>query len=192
MIKDHTYRFKFILVCVLQVCSLSLHAGYFWYQPAPVVVYQQPSAAESIVTGVAALGVGIGCGVAAIVKHTAKKQKFKEYVETFRDMGYSKQQAKIYAQMALDNPEGLQAVLRSIDQKNLVQAQIVAQQEMMKSSHDQDLKVKKEAHDQKMIEFSHEYKLKMLMFLVVFLSLIIFLGGLFLFYNKRSRDSIKR
>lgn len=178
-------RIKLFGLFVLQLCSMSLNAGWCWYQPAPIVVCRQPSAGEAIATGVVAVGACIGLGIAAIVERRAKKRRFKEYIENFRDMGYTKEQARIYAQMAMENPEGLQAVVRSIDQEKLVQTQILAQHELMKKSHDQNLQDKKELHNQKLEQMSHEHKLRLLTYLVMLLTTIILLGGGFLLYRKR-------
>ena len=164
---------KLYLLFFLQACSASIHSKWVWYQPAPVL-YREPSAGENLVTGVVTLGACVGVGIAAIVERRAKKKKFKEYIYTFRNMGYSKEQAQIYAQMAMNNPEGLQAVVRSIDQANSIQSCATVQHELANQTHSNKLE-----------EMSHEYKLKLLTYLVTLLSSILLVGVGFLFYRKR-------
>jgi|GEM_PF-1312831 len=178
---NNRFNLKLMLLCALQICSISLSARWVWYQPAPVVVYQEPTVADAIVGG----AFGIGCGIAAIVHHQKEKKQYKEYIQTFRDMGYTTGQAKIYAKMAMNNPEGLRAVVRSIDQEKLVQTKVIARDAEIEKLHDQNLQVKQESHDQKLQEMSHEYKLKLLTYLVLLLTTIIIFGIGFLLYRKR-------
>lgn len=178
---NNRFNLKLILLCALQMCSLSMSARWVWYQPAPVVVYQEPSGAEVVAAGI----VGLGCGIAAIVDHQKKKQQHKEYIQTFKDMGYTAGQAKIYAKMAMNNPEGLQAVVRSIDQEKLVQQKLMAREAEIQKLHAQNVQVKQESHEQKLQEMSHEYKLKLLTYLVLLLMTIIVFGVGFLLFRKK-------
>lgn len=185
MVSSSRLSIQLVGLCIVQFFSAALHADWIWYRPVPVIVHREPSVGEFVATSVVAAGACVGLGIAAIVEHRAQKRMFKEYIETFRDMGYSKHQAKIYAQLAMENPEGLQAVVRSIDQEKLLQAQIAAQHEMIKKSHHQKLQDTKELHQQKLQEMSHEYTLKLMTYLVILLTTIIVAGLGLLWYRRR-------
>lgn len=159
---------------LLSLVALPLQAKWLWYEPTPVIVYREPSAGEAIATGIVGLGACLGLGVASIVKHKKQKQQLKEYVQTFQDMGYSAGQAKIYAKMAMQHPEGLKAVVDSIDQDKKLQTQILSQNHVMQNSH-----------SQKMQEMSHEAQLKLMTYLVMMLSLVILAGLGFMLYRRR-------
>jgi hypothetical protein len=162
------------IILLMQSISAPVQAYWTWYQPAPVVVYHEPSAGEAIVTGIVALGACIGLGAVAIAESRAQKRQFKEYVNIFKNMGYSREQSRIYAQMAMKNPEGLTAVMHSIDQEKLVQTQAIVQHRLMK-----------ESHSQKLQEMSHEHQLKLMTYLVMLLSAIILAGIGFALYRRR-------
>ena len=154
------------------LCSVDIYS--VWYRKETAVVYREISPTESLVTGIVGLGACIGMGIASVVQYKSNKRQLKEYQHVFRNMGYSKEQAMVYAKMAMSNPDGLQAVMRSIDQEKMVQSQILAQHANVKTFHDQKLQ-----------EMSHEYKLKLLTYLVMLLTSIIAVGAGFLFYRKR-------
>lgn len=165
-------KIRYFLSLLALLCSGDIFS--VWYRQETAIVYREVSPAESIATGMVGLGACVGMGIASIVKHKAKKRQFKEYQQAFKDMGYSREQAMIYAKMAMNNPEGLQAVVRSIDQEKLSLSKMAAEQKTVKMSH-----------EQKMQEMSHEYKLKLLTYLVMLLASIIAVGTIFLCYRSR-------
>jgi len=131
------------------------------------------------------LGTSVGLGVAAIVKHRKKKKTFREYVETFRDMGYTKERAKIYAQMAINNPNGLEAVIQSIDQENAMKSQQLANEKMQQDKQALEEKMQETQHHQKMEQIAHEHKLNLFTYIALFLSGFAMFGlGLLLFRRR--------
>lgn len=170
-------RFTVLAFLLLQMSSVSMQAPWYWYEPAPVVVYREPSIGESAF----ALGAGLGLGISAVCKRQAEKKKFRKYIQTFRDMGYSREQSQIYAQMSIDNVGGLQAVMNSINQEKEMESRLIAQQESLAAQQE----LMKASHGQKLEQMSHEHKLNMLTYLVMFLSTIILVGiGLLLYRRK--------
>ncbi|MBI2344737.1 hypothetical protein HYV10_01540 [Candidatus Dependentiae bacterium] len=168
-----------ILIALLQG-SVALQARCYTYQPISVLVVE-----PSPVTSSVEVGACLGLGIASIVNHCKKKKKFRDYVETFRDMGYSKERSKVYAQMAMNNPEGLEAVLRSIDQENAMKSQQLANQKMQDEKQIANTKMQEFKHQQKMEQISHEHKLNLLTYIALFLSGFIIFGlGLLIFRRK--------
>ena len=174
----------FLAMIALFQGSIALQARWYWYEPAPVVVVEhryEPSPAAAVV----GLGACIGLGIAGIVNHCQKKKKFRDFVETFRDMGYSRERAKVYAQMAMNNPEGLEAVLKSIDQENAMKSQQLSDKRMQEEKQASVEKMQEVAHQQKMQEMSHEHTLNLLTYAILFLSGFVVFGlGLLLFRRK--------
>jgi hypothetical protein len=160
--------------------TIALEARWHWYQPAPVVVYE-PSAAEAVI----GLGACLGLGIAGIVQHCQKKKKYREFVETFRDMGYTKERAKVYAQMAMNHPQGLEAVLKSIDQENAMKSEQIAEQKIEENKQVAQEKMQNIQHQQKIEQMSHEHKLNLLTYIVMFLSGFIVLGLGFLLVRRK-------
>lgn len=172
------------LIALFQATAV-VQARWYWYEPAPtpviIVEKREPAVAEAVV----GLGACLGLGIAGIVKHCQKKKKFRDYVETFKDMGYSRERAKIYAQMAMNNPQGLEAVLKSIDQENSIKFKQISEQNMQEEKQHASEKMQEVKHQQKMQEMSHEHKLNLLTYVVLFLSGFIVFGlGLLLFRRK--------
>ncbi len=170
-ISNKKLKISFVL---LSLIALPMQAKWFWYEPRPVIVYHEPSAAEALATGILGIGTCVGLGVASLVTHQKNKKQFKDFVHTFQDMGYSSGQSKIYAKMAMQHPEGLKAVVDSIDKDKKLQTQILSQNHMLKNSH-----------SQKMQEMSHEAQLKLMTYLVMMLSLVILAGLGFMLYRRK-------
>lgn len=172
-IKNIKTKLSFLM---LTFASVSAQARWFWYEPAPVVVYRQEvSPVEAIVGGVVGAAACVGLGIKALVNFKSKKRKLEEYKQAFIGMGYSADQAKIYAEMALANPKGLEAVMQSIDQKNQVLSENQSQKTLLS-----------ESHQQKMQEMSHEFQLKLMTYFATFLMMIATLGvAIFLYRRKK-------
>jgi hypothetical protein len=183
--KKFNIKHLFLTVLALFQGSVSLQARWFWYEPAParvIIVEQHQSTKADAVVG---LGACLGLGIAGIVKHCQKKKKFRDYVETFRDMGYSRERAKVYAQMAMNNPQGLEAVLKSIDQENAMKSEQIAEQKIEENKQLAQEKMQDVQHQQKMEQMSHEHKLNLLTYLVMFLSGFIVFGLGFLLFKRK-------
>ncbi len=163
-----------------------LQARYYVHRvpvvPAPVIIVEKREPAADAVVG---LGACFGLGIAGIVKHCQKKKKFRDYMETFRDMGYSRERAKVYAQMAMNHPQGLEAVLKSIDQENAVKSQQIAEQKMQEKKQTAQEKMQEIQHEQKMEQMSHAHKLNLLTYVVIFLSGFIVFGLGFLLFRRK-------
>lgn len=165
---------KNLLLLLTLFIALPIQAKWFWYEPTPVIVYREPSVGEAIATGILGLGACVGLGIASIVKHEKNKKQLKEYVRTFQDMGYNLGQAKIYAKMAMEHPEGLKAVVDSIDKDKQTQSKMLLQNHTLQQSH-----------SQKMQEMSHATQLKLMTYLVMMLSMVILAGLGYALYRRK-------
>ncbi len=163
---------KLFLLSLFAVSSVQ--ARWFWHEPAPVVVYREPSVGDAILTGVIGVGTCLGLGIASLVKHSKKKRELREYVHIFKDMGYSSAQAKIYANMAMEHPEGVKSVIDSINYDKKNQTEMLQQKNILKQTH-----------TQKIQEMSHETTLKLMTYLVMMLSLVILAGLGFALYRRK-------
>lgn len=181
-----TMKHLFLTVLALFQGSMALQARFWGHRPAPaqviIVEKHQPAVAADAVVG---LGACVGLGIAGIVQHCQKKKKFRDYVETFRDMGYTRERAKVYAQMAMNHPQGLEAVLQSIDQENAMKSEQIAEQKMQEEKQLAQEKMQDIQHQQKMEQMSHEHKLNLLTYLVMFLSGFIVFGVCFLLFRRK-------
>lgn len=178
-------RFLAVFGMFLMV-GLPVKADWYWRRPAPVVVYHQPAPvvvyhetppADAVVLGACAVGMGIGAGIAKLFTHSAEKRKFREYTEMFRNIGYSRSDAQIYAKLAVENPGGYEAVIKNIErekelkfkretEQKLAQLQIRGEQELSQLKHEQ--KIKELTHVQQ--SQNDNYQKIALILLIVFLS----------------------
>lgn len=179
---NFTKKNVFLALVAIFQGTINLQAR--WYNSTSVVVVEhryEPSPADAV----AGFGVCMGLGIAGIVEHCKKKKKHREFIETFRDMGYSKERAKVYAQMAMNNPGGLEAVIKSIDQENAMKSQQLADQRILEEKQIAQKEMQEVQHQQTIEQMSHQHKLNLLTYIALFLSGFVILGLGFLLFRKR-------
>lgn len=180
---------------MIQTIATPLKADWFWYRPAPVAVYREPApivvyhetpASDAAVFGACAVGVGVGALLGGIFGGKSENRKFKEYTEMFKNLGYSRAEAQVYAQLAVENPGGYAAVVENIErekelkykretEQKLMQQKIRGEQELMKLKHDQ----KVQQFQQEQLSKNDFYQKFVLILMTIFLSLgSIFMGVL--------------
>ncbi|MFA5998726.1 MAG: hypothetical protein WC747_01760 [Candidatus Babeliales bacterium] len=147
---------KFTFLSILSLLSAHQALPYpFFYREVPVVVYHEPVVYRHVVyhepSAAEVIGVGLGCGIAALVGLNAHHRQIAEYTKMFQDLGYDRAQAKVYAKMAVETDGGFQAVVRNIEREKEAHRQRNAQKEF------EELK-----HQQKLEKLTHEHQLNSL------------------------------
>jgi len=176
---------------MIQMIVTPLAAHRHWYRPAPVVVYHEPApvvvyheapAPEAVVLGACAFGVC--AGLSGLFSGNSQKRKIREYTQMFRNLGYSRAEAEVYAKLAAENPGGYAAVVDNIErekelkykretEQKLMQQQIRGQQELMKLKHEQ--KIEQKVQEQQTQNDSYQKIILILM--IIFLSVgSVFMG----------------
>ncbi|MCX5924588.1 MAG: hypothetical protein NTZ68_04145 [Candidatus Dependentiae bacterium] len=135
---------KLTFLSILSLLSANQALPYsFFYREVPVVVYHEPVIYRQVVyrepSAAEVIGVGIGCGIAALVGLNSHHRQIAEYTRMFQDLGYDRAQAKVYAKMAIETDGGFQAVVKSIGREKEANSQRDAQKEFEELKHQQNL-----------------------------------------------------
>lgn len=101
-------------------------------------------------------------------------------------MGYNKEHAKMYAKMAMNHQQGLAAVLKSIDQENVMKSQQLAEQRMQEEKQTAQEQMQEIQHQNTIEQIScRHHKLNLLTYIALFLFGFIAFGMELLFLRKR-------
>ena len=147
---------------------------------APETVYAQRTSVvvvdrtDSVSDAIVGLGFCLGYGISGIVKHCKNKKQYRKYIQTFRDMGYTKERAEIYAKMAMNHTGGLDAVIKSIDDEQAMILNKTSEQKMQEIQHKQTME-----------QMAYQQKLNLLTNLIIFLSGVLVIGIGFLFFRRK-------
>ncbi len=192
---------KQTILAIIALTSITAQVAPYsvFYRPEPaVVVYHQapiiyhhhePSLGEMAAGFV---GACAGFGLVSYFENRAQEKKFNKYCDMFQDLGYDRAQSKVYAKMAMDNPGGFQAVVKSIEREKESIRHINAQHDLLQAQINAQTKLEELKHQQKLEKITHEHQLNsylnkntLLMIALCGLILLSFFGGMF--YNKRKK-----
>jgi hypothetical protein len=114
-----------------------------------------------------ALGKGLASLVQGVMEAKVREQETNKLINMFESLGYDRAQSKIYAKMALDNPNGFAGVVAHIEHQNIINSEFKKQEKLMQLKHKQD---KEMLAYQKQL-FNNDSKRKDLRDLIIFILL---------------------
>ena len=160
------------------------------YHHAPVVYHRHEPSLGEVAAGF--VGACAGFGLVSYFENRAQERKFNKFCDMFQDLGYDRAQSKVYAKMAMDNPGGFHAVVKTIEREKESIRQINAQHDLLQAQIDAQAKLEELKHHQSLEKLTHEHTLNsymnkntLLMIGLFGLVLLSFFGGML--YNKRKK-----